>query len=215
MRTPVAGLPPLATSTITGDVQSGAAFAVRYGYVSSGAGLGQSNNFGATAELPLGMGGTVSLTAGVSASSAIGRTFRTNANALMLSAAGDTRITDLTLSGGRDATRLQLAVNGELGFSNPDNTSLWAGEVGLPLSLIQGGQARDAMRIVPYVTPAFAFTGFQRSGGGSSSGTTFLLGGGVALYNRASTIAFNLGFQYVGIANAQAQLGLGVTLGGR
>lgn len=216
LRTPIAGLPPLVTSTISGEVQSGVALAVRYGYLSSTPKL---NNFGATAILPLGLGSTVSLTGGVSALSGgpCGPAFCDRSdNALMLSVAGDTRIGEMPFGTGRSPTRLAFTVNGELGYSQPRGRHETAVEVGVPISLIQGGLARGAMRIVPFVTPEFTFANVSfNNGGGTESGSRFAIGGGVGIWNPTSSVGANFGFQYVAISGAQVELGLNLTLGGR
>jgi len=49
----------------------------------------------------------------------------------------------------------------------------------------------------------------------NESGAHFMIGGGLGLYNRSSSVAVNFGFQYVALTNAQVQLGLVLTLGGR
>jgi hypothetical protein len=206
-RTPTGGLPPLATSTILNDVQSGVAFAARYGYVPAGIGLPRLNNFAGTAEWPLGIGSTVSLTAGASSA--------TSASYFITSVAGDRRISALTIVPGPTGSRIDLAVNGELAYSKPRDISVWSGAVGVPLSFVQVGQPRDAMRIIPFVTPSFAFGNYSSDIGPSQSGTQFMLGGGLGVYNRTSTVALSIGFQIVAVANGQAQVGMALTLGGR
>lgn len=208
MLTPIGALPPIATSTIVGEVQSGAAFALRYGYYGGGESLSSHNNFGATAILPLGLGSTLSLTGGVGSGQ--------GSNGLMLSAGADTRITEMPFGSGADSRRLAIGVNGELGYGKPTGEHVIAGAVGLPFSLIPGRMARDAMRIVPWVTPAFGFGNEKFDNFDQTfSGSRFMLGGGLGLYNPASSVAFSVGVQYVSIQNAQLQVGLNVVLGGR
>jgi hypothetical protein len=216
-RTPVGGLPPIATSTILGEVQSGVALALRYGHVGGGdLILGPNgeevslNNFGATAVLPLGTGSTMSLTAGVSAPTQ-------GSSALMLSIGGDTRLTAMPLSDTRSGMRLNVGLNGELGYGKPSEATLVAGSVGLPISLVSGSGPRDAMHIVPFLTPAITFSSFDPDDPRveNESGVHFMLGGGLGIYNRTSTVAFNVGFQYMAISGATTQFGIALTLGGR
>jgi hypothetical protein len=216
-RTSIGGLPPIATSTILGDVQSGVALSLRYGHVGGGDLIvgprGEEvslNNFGATAIVPMGMSSTISLTGGVSAPT-------TGSSSLMLSIGGDTRLGAMPLSQGRGGARLNFGLNGELGYGKPSGASLVSAEVGLPISLVPGPGPRDAMRIVPFLTPAFTFSNFNPddSDVDSESGAHFMLGGGIALYNRSSTVAFNVGFQYMAISGASTEFGLALTLGGR
>lgn len=149
----------------------------------------------------------------------------------MLGVAGDTRLGETPFESG---SRLTFGLNGELGYGRPRNTSfndgaLVSGAVGIPIGLVPGTRARNAMRIVPFVTPGFGF-GEIRGGARATvvtpegtielrsdeqSGTRFMLGGGLGFYNRASTVSFTIGFQYVSIEDAKPQFGVALTLGGR
>ena len=210
VRTPVGGLPPIATSTILGDAQSGVALSLRYGHANGTNGISSLNNFGATAILPMGVGSTISLTGGFSAPSS-------GSTALMLSLGGDTRLTSMLLGERRDGARLNIALNGELGYGKPSEATLFAGEVGLPISFVPGPGPRDAIRVVPYVTPAFTFENFDADDPAvaSQSAVHFMLGAGLALYNRTSPLAVNLGLQFMAINGASLLFGFDLTLGGR
>lgn len=209
-RTPVGGLPPIATSTILGEPQSGVALSLRYGHAGETNGISSLNNFGATAVLPMGMSSTISLTGGISAPSS-------GSSALMLSIGGDTRLSSMPLSQSRGGARINIGLNGELGYGKPSEASLVAGEVGLPISLVPGPGPRDAMRIVPFLTPAFTFANFSSDNPNveSQSAAHFMIGGGIALYNRTSPVAVNFGFQYMAFSGATTEFGFVLTLGGR
>lgn len=207
MRTAVAGLPPIATSTILGDHQNGAAFSVRYGNVSGGDITTSLNNFTATAVLSGGGASSVSLTGGVSTPSR-------GSSALMLGIGGDTRLSDIPMSDSRNATLLRVGLNGEFGYAKPSRATLLAGSVGLPFSLISRG-GRNEMHVVPFLTPAFGFGDFNPEVGDSGSGSKFMLGGGVGIFNPSSSVALNLAFQHVFVDGGQTEFGLGLVLGGR
>jgi len=211
--TPIASLPPFATSTIQAEVQHGAALGIRYGYLSRSGEGADANNLGISAILPVGLGASVSLTAGFFA-----LTCNECDPGLMLGLGADRRLGSLVLGSGRDGSRLQFALNGELGYGQPQGTSLgdgsaMSGMVGLPISLISGSRNRDEMRIVPFVTPGFGFGTI--SGGDSPSGAALMIGGGVGIYNRSSSLAFNFGFQHVAVRDAGTMVGIGLVLGGR
>lgn len=208
MRTAVAGLPPLATSTILGERQNGAEFALRYGNVSAGDITGSLNNFGASALFGSGGTSSVSLTAGFSSPSR-------GSTSLLLGIGGDMRLTDVSMSDSRNGMALRVGLNGEFGFGKPSHSTILAGSVGVPLSLISLGAPRDQLRIVPFLTPALGFGDFNPDVGDSGSGTHFVLGGGVAIYNRTSSVALNLGFQNVFVDGGHTEFGLGLILGGR
>ena len=208
MRTAVAGLPPIATPTIIGERQNGAEFSARYGNVSGGELSRSLNNFTATAILAGGGASSVSITGGVSTPS-------TGSSALVLGIAGDTRLTDLPMSDSRNATLLRVGLNGEFGYAHPSGVTLLAGSVGLPFSLITRGGSRNEMHIVPFLTPAFGFGDFDPEVGDSRSGSKFMLGGGVGIFNPTSSVAINLAFQHVFVDGGQTEFGLGLVLGGR
>lgn len=211
--TPIGSLPPLVTSTLQAEVQRSVALALRYGYISASNGAADANNGGVTAIIPMGLAGTVSLTGGV-----FKYTCEGCKPGLMLSLAGDRRIGDMVLGTGRDGSRIQFAVNGELGYGQPQGSttndgSVISGAVGVPISLVPSSRTRDAMRVVPFVTPGFGFGSF--TGDGSSSGSALMLGGGIGIYNRSSSVALSFGFQYIAVRDASTQLGLALVLGGR
>ncbi len=212
MRNAEAGLPPVATSTILGDLQSGVALGIRYGYVPSGTSFSSFNNFALTAVVPTGTASTVSVTGGISSQS------RDGSDAWLIDVGGDMRLTDLPFSQGRSAPHLRVGLNGDLGYSKPRESALFAGSVGLPLSIFRPSRPKTEMQIVPFVTPAFSFGNFDpddNTGLAHESGAHFLIGGGLGFYNRSSSIAVNLGFQYVAVTNGQVQVGAVLTLGGR
>ena len=211
--TPIGALPPIVTSTLQAEVQREAALALRYGYVSASDGGADANNGGVTAIFPVGLVGTISLTAGV-----FKYTCEECKAGLMLSLGGDRRLGDMVLGTGSDGSRIQFALNGELGYGHPQGSnvsdgSILSGAVGLPISFISGSRTRDAMRIVPFVTPGFGFGQF--TGHESSSGSALMFGGGLGIYNRSSSVALNFGFQYIAVREASTQIGLNLVLGGR
>jgi hypothetical protein len=207
MRTAVAGAPPIATSTILGEHQNGAAFSARYGNVSGGDLTNSLNNFTATAVLSGGGASSVSLTAGASTPSR-------GSTALLLGVGGDTRLSDFPMSDSRNGMLLRVGLNGEFGYAKPSGATLLAGSVGLPLSLISRG-SRNEMHVVPFLTPAFGFGDFNPDVGVSGSGSKFMLGGGVGIFNPTSSVAVNLAFQHVFVDGGQTEFGLGLVLGGR
>lgn len=224
--TPPGALAPIATSTIESEVQRGVMLAIRYGYVPAMTGGTATNNVAATALLPIALSSTVSLTGGLFAPSCTG----CSAGA-MFGAGGDIRVWELPFDG-NNGSRLTFSLNGDVGYARPSGDfgsgSVWGATVGLPVGWVSGDRTRDEMRIVPFITPAFAFGSIETVGASlilppqasqplpaTASGNRFMIGGGLALYNRASTIGFSFGFQYVSIPNSQMQVGAAMTLGGR
>lgn len=227
--TPVGALPPVMTSTIAAEVRTDVSVSFRYGHLPTNEAGPSSNNAGATVFFPVGRRSTVSLTGGFFSPSCRGCD-----PGLMIGVAGDTRLGETPFGSGRYPSRLTFGLNGELGYGSPRNTSfsdgsLVSGMVGVPIGLVSGNRARDAMRIVPFITPGFGFGGIRGSDrvivvfpngrtevrNDELSGTRFMLGGGLGVYNRASTVSFTVGFQYVAIQDAEPQFGVALTLGGR
>ena len=211
--TPVGALPPFVTSTIEGEVQRGAALGLRYGYLSGPNEYPSQNDFGISAILPFGFGGTVTLTGGFFSPSC-----HDCHSGLMLGIGADKALGDVPMSSSRDAARLRFALNGEFGYGQPHGStfshgSVMSGMVGLPISLVSGSRRRDEMRIVPFITPGFGFGGIH--GGDSPSGSALMLGGGIGIYNRSSSVALNFGFQHVAVEDSGTLIGLALVLGGR
>jgi hypothetical protein len=211
--TPVGALPPFVTSTIQGEPQNGAALGLRYGHLWGPTESTNENNAGISALLPVGTGATVTLTAGF---------FSLSCDecdaALMLSIGADKALGDLAMGSSRESSRLRFALNGEVGYGQPRGStisrgSLLSGMVGLPISLVSGSRTRDDMRVVPFITPGFGFGGIRGDDG--RSGTAFMLGGGLGIYNRSSSVALSFGFQHVAVEDSGTLIGLALVLGGR
>jgi hypothetical protein len=233
MYTPAAALPPLATSTIAGEVQSGLELALRYGYLSAPSGGIPANAGGATLVVPAGLGRSASVTVGgVGCHGCRGN--------LMLGIGGDMRIGERAFDDGEDGSRIAMSLNGEIGYDHPHgswfgNGALLSGEIGAPISFIAGTRARTGVRIVPFVTPALGIgsmrvePGLQAVGitpagtvitaqgtsAGWETGVRFMFGGGIGVYTAANTFGVDLGFQLVPLGNARPQVGLALTIGGR
>ena len=211
--TPVGALPPFITSTIQGERQNGAALGLRYGHLSGPTESTNENNAGISALLPIGTGATVTLTAGFFSLSCD----ECDAS-LMLSIGADKALGDMSLGSSRESSRVRFALNGELGYGQPRGSTLSRGSVvsgmvGLPISLVSGSRSRDEMRIVPFITPGFGFGGIRGVDGGS--GSALMLGGGLGIYNRSSSVALSFGFQHVAVEDSGWLIGLALVLGGR
>jgi hypothetical protein len=231
--TPQGGLPPLMTHTISGAAQRSPQFAMRYGYVSNvlspfqekfmdpqdGRPQRSLNQYAATVLLPLGLGSTVSLSAGgVSMHCDECHTY------LTVSGAGDYRFFERAFGAAQDGSRVTFGVNGELAYGRAKAGGLLSGNVvtgtvGAPVGVIVRTGGTTGMRIVSFLTPALGFanvSGGEGAGGTpASSGTRFMLGGGVGVFNPESNIQVSIGLQQVFINSADTQIGLSISLGGR
>lgn len=221
--TPTASLPPLFTYTLTGIAQRSPELMARYGYVPDmtrplapavgGHAAKSLDSFGLSGIMPVGLDGTLSLTAGVSnercSSACSGARF-------MASAAGDYRLLRTPLGLASDAMRLIVAVSGEVGIGSPTSGLTETADLGVPLALSFGQP--DATQVIPFLTPSIAFVTAGGSSVGNPSRVTAgrgVLGGGVALFNPKSALGANIGFQYVFVSRTEMQIGIGLSLGGR
>lgn len=220
--TPIASLPPLFTYMLTDVAQQSPELTARYGYVPDitrplapevgGHAAHSLDSFGATAIVPLGLGGSVSLTGGVSNercdTGCSGARF-------MASVRGDYRLLRAPIGVADDAMRLTLGVSGELGIGSPESGLTETLDLGLPFAFTFGQP--DATQVIPFLMPSIAFlaSGGQSAGEPSVRAGRGLVGGGVALFNPKSSLGASIGFQYVFVTHTLLQVGVGLSLGGR
>ena len=164
--------------------------------------------------LAVGMTSSIALTAGV-----------TDADcgpcspALMLGVGGDMRIIEVgdAVAAG---SALSVAVSGDVGFAQlkpGDETGLALG-VGAPVTLTFSA-APDGMRFAPYVVPVFGIGSTSLGCTGivacEESGTRFVIGGGIGVWNPLSSISASLGINHVMAEGARPVFGVNVLIGGR
>ena len=217
--TPVASLPPLATYTLFGVAQRTPQLAARYGYVpdidrplapaSGGHEAHSLDSFGLTGIMPVGLDGTITLTAGLSNERCGG----CSGSAFMAAIGNDHRLTTISIDAA-SATRLTIATNAEVGVGHPVTGVTWSADVGLPLALAFGPTSGTS--IIPFVTPSVAgFVTRDAAGRGSRAAARLLVGAGVALFNAKSALGASAGFQYVFVDRTELQFGVALSLGGR
>jgi hypothetical protein len=204
MTTPVGALSPVMTNTLIDRFQNGASLALRYGHLSSGDFNSATNSVGVTGVLPAGLGSSVSLTGGVT-------TCQGCDAALLLGVGGDTRLYASPFGSTSTSPLVTLSLDGQLGFGHVRSTSYFSGYVGAPVALVGRGVG---MQFVPFITPGFGFAQ-QSANGSSSSGSLFMVGGGLGVYNKVTNVSANLGFQYPFVTNGTTMIGLTLTLGGK
>jgi len=217
--TPIASLPPLATYTLFGVTQRSPQLVARYGYVSDmdrplapptgGHEPRSLLSFGLSGVVPVGLDGTLSVTAGLSNERCRG----CSGSEFMASVGGDHRFTTISIDAG-SAMRLTIGANGEIGVGHPATGVTWSADVGLPLTLALGPATGTS--IIPFVTPSLAgFITRAPTGGTSTAAGRLLLGAGVALFNAKSALGASAGFQCVFVDRTELQFGVALSLGGR
>jgi len=217
--TPVGALPPLMTSTILGTLQRTTQFAIRYGYLQGFAIPGSyqsdrngANNVAASVVLPLSIGSTLTGTAGVWYPTK-GDVNGDRKASLLLGVGGDYRLGSAPVGDATTSPVLTFSLGGDLGYGKPREGTLWSASVDAPIGLVTRG---TGMQIAPFLTPAIGFGNLHGSaavGGATFSGLRYSVGGGVGVFNAASTLSVNLGFQHIFIGGSATLVGVVVSLG--
>src|SRR5687768_9823543 len=191
--TPLGAFVPLPPATAGAR---GSAFVLRYGNLD----LGETslNNFGIGGDFAAGRG-RLGLTLGVSTCDDCDQ------ENLM---AGVDYTAPLTQN------KVSVSLRPAFGFSRPtdgDGTALSLG-LSLPIGVDLSGASGPV--IVPFLSPGFGY-GRLSDDGDSESGTRPMLGGGISVSARQSTLAAHLGFQKVFVEDGEMTFGLGVSFGRR
>lgn len=210
--THLGALTPLTTPAMLSRRLNGMQLGLRYGWREEGAITTQA--VAASGILGVGMTSSVALTAGVSDADCA-----PCSPALMLGLSGDMRIIEMgdIVAGG---SSLSVAVSGDIAYAQlkpSDETGIALG-IGAPVTLTFAATP-EGMRFAPFFTPLFGVgsTSFGCTGLGDceESGTRFVLGGGIAVWNPISSISASLGINHVLADDARPVYGVSVQLGGR
>ena len=205
--TPVGGLAPMLTNTLIDRAQNGASLALRYGHLPSGDANVKNEAGAVTAILPVGLGGTFSLTGGVNVPDCTG----CNAG-LMLGVGGDYRLLGSAMGNMASSPLWTISLDGELGYAKRSDATLTSLYIGLPIALVQRGQG---MQFVPFITPALAYGKFSADGVDISPASAMMLGGGLGIYNTDSNVIINVGAQHSFMNGARNTIGINLVLGGK
>jgi len=218
--TPIGSLPPLATYTLTGLAQRSPEVIARYGFVedmalplapdSGGHNAHSLSSFALTGVLPIDLGGTVSLTLGLSNQQCSGCT----GTRFMGSLDGDYRLWSTAIDHAANARRFTVAVNGGIGVGNPATGTAWTGNVGFPLAFAVG--AESGTQLIPFMTPSVVMV--TTSGSSESDAIHSIravVTGGVSLFNSKSALGGSVGIMYIFVPKTQVGLGVSLSYGGR
>jgi len=217
--TPIGSLPPLPTYTLSSLAQRTPEVIARYGFVedmalplapdSGGHNAHSLSSFALTGVFPVDLGGTVSLTAGLSNQQCSGCT----GTRFMGSVAADYRLFSTAIDAA-NARRFTLAVNGEVGAGNPATGTAWTADVGFPLAFTIG--ADSGLRLIPFMTPSVVMV---TTSGSSETDAIHsvrgMVGGGVSLLNAKSALGASVGIMYIFVPKTQVGLGVSLSYGGR
>ena len=210
--TPIGALTPLMSPSMVGRTLDGAQLALRYGQ-SGGDGGSTTRNIAGSGIFSVGLKSSVSITAGVQTNNC-----PSCSPTILLGAGGDMRLYD----GGEVAgggSGLAVSVSGDFGYGRAfGEDDAYALGVGTPVTLSLASGGRDALHIVPFFTPVFGIG--QTSPCPSSqpncerSGTRFVFGGGVGVWNPMTTVSASLGINKVIQEGSDVVYGINVVFGG-
>jgi len=209
----IGALTPLLTPAMIGRRLNGAQLGLRYGLRDEG-GV-RTNSIAASGIFSIGMQSSWALTAGVSDADCV------DCNpTMMLGIGGDMRIMqsgDFLTPG----AMLNIGVSGDFSYARlePGSGSALALGVGAPITLAFGAATSESgLRFAPFFVPVFGVGQTSVGCGGGSceeSGVRFLLGGGIGVWNPASSISATLGINQVLFPDAKPVFGVNVQIGGR
>ena len=204
--TPPAALPPVLSSAMLGRPMTSPNVAIRYGRL-SGESVG-INAIDARLALPTGARAAYGFGVGYQKPNCSDAGCDGH---VMAGAFAEGRLTHIDLGTSEDAGRLNIGLNGELGFGKRSEVTVWSFTAGLPIALVAGG---PTMKVAPFLTPGFGWGRFSADGD-SENGTRFLFGGGVTVQSLTSGVGVTAGFQKVFIDGSRTLFGLALVLGAR
>jgi hypothetical protein len=215
--TDIGALAPLVSPAMSERRLNGAQMGLRYALVDEH--NVRTNSYAVSALFAPNLESSVSITAGITDDDCNGCDA-----SVLLGLGGDMRVYE----GGDLATgsALTIGVSGDVGFAQirtTDQRALALG-VGVPITLSYATGGRDGLHVSPYFTPVFgvgqiagscSITNPVPTSCATGSGTRFLLGGGVGVWNPTSNLSASIGVNQVIITGAQPVFGINVVLGGR
>jgi len=196
LSTPIAGVAPLASPTMTNQPQLKIGVDASYGRI--GFGGGSINGYLGSLTIPMG-DGRLAVSGGYQAASC-----ESCSGNSIFGVRYEHGLTALVHS---EATRLELGSQFGVGFAKPSDATVVAGSIGVPLSL---AQRAGRTTVVAFATPAVGI-GAITAGGDTESGARFLLGGGVGVLDIAPGVGLHVGFQKVFIDGGKTMLGAGLS----
>lgn len=209
---PIGALTPLMSPSMIGRTLDGAQLALRYGFERDSDLDLDTYGIAASGIFALGLKSSVSITAGVRDASCDGCTPR-----LLLGAGGDMRVYETSDFVG-NGSGIALSVSGELGYGSAfGEEDAFALGVGAPLTFSFALGDRDAMHVVPFITPVFGVGQTSCPPGlpnCDQSGTRLVLGGGVGIWNPMTSISASLGVNRVMQEGEKTVFGVNVVIGG-
>ncbi|HEU4995045.1 MAG TPA: hypothetical protein VFT29_09495 [Gemmatimonadaceae bacterium] len=205
-------LSPLMTPSMTQRKLNGAQYSLRYGVRDSMDIV--SSSVAATVLLEIGMAASVYGTVGV-------RNVACEAGCepqALAGIGGDMRLYQLGDVINRGSA-LTVAISGTAGYADLTHDNAWVFGVGAPIAVSFATGGKEGLRVVPYFRPLFGVGQTDApclvDNDCDRSGTRWVLGGGVGVWNPMSNFSASIGISQVVFHNSHPLYGVNVTYGGR
>lgn len=209
----IGALTPMMTPAMTSRRLNGAQLGLRYAFRDE-SGI-NTHAVAGSGIFAIGLASSFSLTAGVTDADCFGCD-----PGLMLGVGADTRVLESGDMAGRGSS-FTVAVSGDVGYARLQPTDVSATTIGIgaPSTLTFGGTP-DGMRLAAFVTPVFGIGSTSwgcglAPGNCEESGTRWVLGGGIGVWNPTSSISASVGVNHVFLEDAKPVFGVNVQIGGR
>jgi hypothetical protein len=208
--THLGALTPLMTPAMISRRLNGAQLGIRYGLLDE-QGI-RTNAVAASGIFAAGLQSSVTVTAGVTDGDC------TDCSpAMLLGIGGDMRIYETGTALG-SGSGFSLAVGGDLGYAQlkPGDDHAISLGISAPATWSPNRLA-EGVRFAAYFTPVFGIgqTSNACPSGCDKSGTRWVLGGGVGVWNPMTNVSASLGINQVILSGAKPVFGVNVVLGGR
>jgi hypothetical protein len=208
--THIGALTPMITPAMISRRLNSAQLGIRYGFRDEG-GI-RTQSIAGSGIFGIGMASSVAITAGVQDADCFDCS-----PAMLLGLGGDMRVYESSSAGSRS---LSLAISGDVGYAQlkPQNESALALGVGAPVT-ITFGATPGGMRFAPFFTPVFGIgsttVGCPLNIDCEESGTRWVLGGGIGVWDPTASISASLGINHVMLSGSKPVFGVNVQFGGR
>jgi hypothetical protein len=189
----------------------GAQLGIRYGFVNEN--NIQTHAVAGAGIFAAGLQSSVTVTAGVSDADC-----PDCSPAMLLGLGGDMRIMEATDVVG-DGSALHVGVSGDFGYAQlkpGDDYAITLG-IGAPITLSFGGGMEGGVRFAPFFTPVLGVgqTSTSCPTGCDKSGTRWVLGGGIGVWNPLTSVSASVGINQVILTGSKPVFGVNVVIGGR
>lgn len=201
-QTPAGALGPLFDVSVTGVRARSFTVHARYGIMSFDS-HEYTHDFGVSAVLPVGSA-ELSATGGYYWPNCTDNACNSH---VMASVGVAQNLVAIATGRGEKRASFDVGLTGQLGFANPNDTTLLSGAISLPVSLVPSPRG---LRLVPYVAPGVG-VGVIRPDSGTEAGLQFMFAAGVGMLAHGFTA--NVALSRVFLSGGNWLVGVGLSVG--